>query len=125
MKRVLFGIITLLGLLGCSSMPENPVKTEQLPTIYPDYIGVTIPADIAPLNFNFTDVAIDVMDVVVKGSKGGELHVQGDYADFDIDGWHQLTEQNQGGKLTVTVCVKKDGAWKQYKSRQIILIGKP
>ena len=121
MKKVFFGIIALLGLLGCYSLPENPVKTEQLPTIYPDYIGVTIPADIAPLDFNFTDEAIDVMDVVVKGSKGGELHTQGSYADFDIDAWHQLTEQNQGGKLMVTVCVKKNGEWIQYKDFEIFV----
>ena len=113
----ILGILGILGLLGCTGSPENPVKTDQLPEIYPDYIGVTIPADIAPLNFNFADETIDMMDVVVKGSKGGELHAQGDYADFDIDDWHQLTEQNQGGELTVTVCVKKEGQWKQVLSR--------
>ena len=63
-----------------------------LPKIYPDYVGVTIPAEIAPLNFNFSDEDIDLMDVVVKGSKGGELHAQGDYADFDIDDWHALRQ---------------------------------
>ena len=108
-------IVYSLFFVACSEDPMNPVKTDQLPEIYPDYIGVTIPADIAPLNFNFADESIDAMDVMVKGSKGGELHVQGDYADFDIDDWHQLTEQNRGGELTVTVCVKKDGQWKQYK----------
>ena len=108
-------IVYSLLLMACSEGPMNPVKTDQLPDIYPDYIGVTIPADIAPLNFNFTDEMIDMMDVVLKGSKGGELHAQGDYADFNINDWHQLTEQNQGGELTVTVCVKKDGQWKRYK----------
>ena len=102
-------------LLSCSSGPANPTQASQLPEIYPDYIGVTIPADIAPLNFNFADEAIDRMDVTVKGDKGGELHVIGEWADFDIDEWHALTEQNQGGKLTVTVCTEKDGQWTQYK----------
>ena len=111
----ILGILGILGLLGCTGSPENPTKTDQLPEIYPDYIGVTIPVDIAPLNFNFVDETIDCMDVVVKGSKGGELHVNGAWADFNIDDWHQLTEQNQGGELTVTVCVEKDGQWTQYK----------
>ena len=111
----ILGILGILGLLGCTGSPENPTKTDQLPEIYPDYIGVTIPADIAPLNFNFVDETIDCMDVVVKGSKGGELHVNGAWADFNIDDWHHLTEQNQGGELTVTVCVEKDGQWTQYK----------
>ena len=108
-------------LLSCSSRPDNPTLVSQLPAIYPDYIGVTIPADIAPLNFNFSDEAIDRMDVIVKGDKGGELHVNGDWADFDIDEWHALTEQNQGGKLSVTVCVEKDGQWTQYKDFDILV----
>jgi len=107
--------IACLLLVSCAERPMNPTKVDELPKIYPDYIGVTIPVNIAPLNFNFADETVGAMDVVVKGSKGGELHVQGDYADFDIDAWQQLTEQNLGGKLTVTVCVEKDGQWTQYK----------
>lgn len=108
-------------LLSCSSGPDNPTQASQLPEIYPDYMGVTIPADIAPLNFNFSDETIDRMDVIVKGSKGGELHVNGEWADFDIGEWHALTEQNQGGKLTVTVCTEKDGQWTQYKDFDIFV----
>ena len=92
---------------------------DTLPDIYPDYVGVTIPAEIAPLNFNGADDGIDCIDVVVKGSKGGELHAQGDVADFDIDDWHQLTLQNKGGELTFTVCMKQDGQWKQYKDFKV------
>ena len=101
--------------MSCSSGPENPTMVGQLPSIYPDYAGVTIPAEIAPLNFNSTDETVDCLDVVVKGSKGGELHANGDFADFDIDEWHQLTAQNAGGKLTFTVCERKDGQWFLYK----------
>ncbi len=101
--------------VACTSVVENPTKVDELPKIYPDYIGVTIPAEIAPLNFSCIDADIDCMDVVVKGSKGGELHVQGDEADFDMADWHELTEQNKGGQLTVTVCVRKGGTWIQYK----------
>ena len=87
-------LLPLTILLSCTSSPKDVVKVEQLPSIYPDYIGVTIPDDIAPLNFNFADEDIDCMDVVAKGSKGGEIHANGEWADFDIDDWHQLTEQN-------------------------------
>ena len=71
-------------LAACSSHPTNVSKVDQLPEIYPDYIGVTVPVDIAPLNFNFADEAIDGMDVVVKGSKGGEIHSNGEWADFNV-----------------------------------------
>ena len=110
MKRLLDILVmpVLLVLLGCTSGVENPTKVDALPAIYPDYIGVTIPAEIAPLNFATTDNA-EAIDVVVRGSKGGELHVQGDDADFDIDDWHALTQQNKGGQLTFTVCATAAG----------------
>ena len=107
--------LSLALLLSCSSTPENVTVKNQLPSIYPDYIGVTIPEGIAPLNFNALDEGVDCMDVVVKGSKGGELHANGEWADFDVDDWHQLTAQNSGGTLTFTVCMEKDGQWTQYK----------
>ena len=104
---------------SCASTPEQVSKVNQLPDIYPDYIGVTIPADIAPLNFNLADEDIDCMDVVARGSKGGELHTNGEWADFDIADWQALTQQNQGGKITLTVCVEKDGQWTQYNDFDI------
>ena len=103
------------AMVACTSVVENPAKVDEQPKIYPDYIGVTIPAEMAPLNFNCTDADIECMDVVVKGSKGGEIHVQGDVADFDITDWHKLTAQNKEGQLTFTVCTRKDGRWTQYK----------
>lgn len=102
-------------LTACSSQPTNVRKVAQQPSIYPDYIEVTIPVDIAPLNFNVLGDGIDRVDVSVKGSKGGEMHTNGEYADFAIDDWHQLTAQNKGGELSFTVCARKDGQWLQYQ----------
>ena len=117
MKRQEELILTLLLCLltACSNTPKNPQLTDKLPVIYPDYVGVTIPAGIAPLNFNMGDTRFDRMDVVVKGSLGGEMHVNGEWADFDIDEWHALTQKNVGGQLTFTVCARADGAWTQYR----------
>ena len=107
--------LALTLLLSCSSTLENVTVKNQLPSIYPDYTGVTIPEGIAPLNFNALDEGVGCINVVVKGSKGGELHANGEWADFDVDDWHQLTAQNRGGTLTFTVCMEKDGQWTQYK----------
>ena len=105
----LFSLLT-----ACSNSPDHPQKAHQLPAIYPDYVGVTVPAGIAPLNFNMADTRFDRMDVKVIGSRGGELHVNGKWADFDIEEWHELTRQNVGGQLTVTVCARAGGQWTQY-----------
>ena len=124
MKRVyggrlmVYGLwLIVLGLLlaGCGDAPHDVKQANTMPAIYPDYRGVTIPVDIAPLNFNSADEEAEKMDVVVTGSKGGRLHSNGDQADFDVDDWHALTRQNRGGRLTFTVCVMKNGRWTQYK----------
>ena len=100
---------------ACVSKPSHVTKSDLLPKIYPDYIGVTIPVDIAPLDFSMDDDDYETIDVEVKGSKGGIIHVNGNFADFDIDEWHQMLKQNQGGKLCFTVCAEKDGQWTQFK----------
>ena len=52
MKQLLFCIFLLL-LGGCSSNQPPAVsgQIDELPAIYPDYTGVTVPQSIAPLNF--------------------------------------------------------------------------
>ena len=85
MKSVLPIIIVLLLLCGCGSVPDNPTKIDRLPDITPDYVGVTVPAGIAPLNFYISNDSVDQLDVIVRGTKGGELSCNGDYAKFDLD----------------------------------------
>jgi len=101
------------------------VKVNQLPAIYPDYTGVTIPTDIAPLDFAMSDDEVTRIDVTVKGEKGGELHANGTYADFDIDEWHQLLQNNKGGKLLVQVFAEKDGQWTAYQEFPIYVSNEP
>ena len=107
-------LLTLL-LVGCHSAPKDVTEKDQLPQIWPDYVGVTIPVGIAPLNFSMADDEVTTIDVEVRGSKGGSLHANGDYADFDIDEWHRLLEANKGGQLTLTVCAEKNGQWTRYR----------
>ena len=119
MKETLYSCLlaAVMLLAACTPKVENVIQTGQAVPIFPDYKGVTIPDGIAPLNFNLaTDMELDCVDVVVKGSKGGELHASGAWADFDVERWHTLTHQNVGGVLTVTVCVRRqDGQWLQYR----------
>ena len=86
---------------------------DELPEIYPDYIGVTIPAGIAPLNFNLPE-EYDRVFVRVTGSNGGEIRTRGSWASFPVRKWHRLTALNAGGTLHFTVLGRKDGTWTQW-----------
>jgi Tol biopolymer transport system component len=124
MKQQILHIILLslvVMLLGCHSHPTDVNQVNQTPAIWPDYTEVTIPANIAPLNFSMADDAFEIIDVTVKGSKTGSLHTNGSYADFDIDAWHRLLQSNKGGQLTFTVCAEKDGQWTQYLDFQVFV----
>jgi len=109
-------IVVGLLLASCAETPRNAEPTGRLPRIYPDYIGVTIPAEIAPLNFNIAGDTVDRVDVVVSGADGTSIHANGLLAQFDIDEWHALTARNKGRDLTVTVCTKKDGRWQRHNN---------
>ena len=126
MKTVYYLLAMLMCMVvSCTTKPTDAIVVNDYPRIYPDYIGVTIPVDIAPLDFNCADETIDYMDVVVRGSKGGEIHVNGTFADFDVAEWHQLTEQNKGGTLSFTVFARKEGKWYQYKDFTIFVSAYP
>lgn len=120
MKKILYLLWVSLILAACSQTPTDATRVDSLPVMYPDYEGVTIPASIAPLNFNL-ETPCEAVYVEVKGSKSGMLTASGAYADFDIDDWHELTTQNSGGELTFTVFAKTEGKWLQYKDFTVLV----
>ena len=115
--------MTLLFILSaCTEQIKQAESINRLPHIYPDYIGVTIPAGIAPLNFQVLEPSIEKVDIQITGSQGGELHVQDQWANFDIKDWHELTEANRRGSLNIKVQAKgKEGKWQAYKDFKIYI----
>ena len=122
-KTVPFCLFALLLFFASCDEKISDAKQEQaLPQIYPDYVGVTIPVNIAPLNFNMADANVDLVDVTVTGSKGGTLHSQGEESvDFDIDDWHALLGQNRDDSLSVTVSAKYGDGWHTYRPFSIFV----
>lgn len=109
-------LMTALCLLtACSSRPHHAQTVNEYPRIYPDYIDVTIPVGIAPLNFAMADDSVTAIDVEVSGAWGGSLHTNGSCTDFDIGKWHEMVKQNRGGQLRVSVCAQRDGQWTRYR----------
>ncbi len=118
-------VMIVCTFMACTSRPKNVKMVDAYPNIYPDYVEVTIPSDIAPLNFSMASDSISTIDVEVKGSKGGSLHANGEYANFNLDEWKQLLNNNRGGKLIMTVCAKKEGQWTQYRDFNIYISNHP
>ncbi len=115
--HIIIGLLMVMGMTGCTSETVSNAKQEKvLPQIYPDYIGVTIPVNIAPLCFSMADEKALLIDAVITDHHGNSLHSQGEESvDFDIDDWHELLGQNSGDSLSVTVSAKFDDGWHTYR----------
>ena len=108
--------MALLLFTACTETVSDARQEAGQPRIYPDYIGVTIPVNIAPLDFNMADETALLVDAVITDGHGNSLHSQGDETvDFDIDEWHALLGQNQGDSLSVVVSAKYEDGWRTYK----------
>ena len=121
MKKILYRCWLLaIGywlLAACTETVSDAKQEAAQPQIYPDYVGVTIPVNIAPLNFGMTDEKALLVDAVIADRHGNSLQSQGrESVDFDLDDWHALLGQNPGDSLTVTVSAKYDDGWHTYRS---------
>ena len=110
-------LFTILLFSACTETVSDAKQENALPQIYPDYIGVTIPVNIAPLCFNMADETALCVDAVITDRHGNSLHSQGEESvDFDLDDWHTLLAQNPGDSLSVTVSSKYADGWHTYRS---------
>ena len=101
---------------SCTPTPKDVVMQDQLPPIYPDYCDVTIPKNIAPLNFLLREDC-EAVQVVIQGDGPSlSINARGKEVVFDMDDWKDLMEQAAGRTLTVTVTALVNGQWSEYKS---------
>ena len=96
---------------SCTPMPKDVVVQDLLPPVYPDYCDVTIPENIAPLNFllraDCEAIEVKAGDITIN-TKGNEVT-------FDLDEWKTLMTQNAGSKISVTITALIDGRWIEYR----------
>lgn len=116
MKKALYFLLLFMLFACTTETVKDAVQEATQPQIYPDYIDVTIPVNIAPLNFCMTDEEATLVDAVITDSKGNTIHSQGEEStDFDLDDWHSMLSQNPGDSLTVTVSAKYSDGWHTYR----------
>ena len=113
MKMVIRHIVLIVIAFGCS-MPENVQKKQIYPPIFPEYTNVTIPVNIAPLNFMMRD-STDKMVVTIKGSNDSVV-VKGHHKiQIPLNKWKSLLRKEQGKSLSVDVLARLNGKWIQYE----------
>lgn len=126
MKRYLYIIVFAISavLTSCSSqIPSQYNDSSQLPHIFPDYTNVTVPSNIAPLHFEFTGHADDMVSRYTAGSK--EYVYDGIKSEPSESDWKKMTEESKGKDIKVEVFVENDGKWIRYKPFNINIAVEP
>ena len=107
-KLSIITVAALLMLQACTrGTVEYPLGAEG--PIYPDYIGVTVPSTVAPLNFCYTGEGLkDVVTIFSAGSK--EVKVKGVKVCIKEKDWKMLLEEAAGGDIKVKSSAM-DSSW--------------
>ncbi|MBP7955036.1 MAG: PD40 domain-containing protein [Parabacteroides sp.] len=114
MKQIIYYLLLLLLIIqsGCNR-PSEIQKIDGMPPIYPDYTNITIPYNIAPLNFLLRNKPQSV-EVSVKGKNTSFVVYGNEKIQFPERKWRSLLESEKGNDITVEVTVEKDGKWYRY-----------
>jgi hypothetical protein len=127
MKRtwIIILIITVLS-AGCRyRKPTTERDIDCTPSITPDYLNVTIPYNIAPLNFK-VDEAGDKMFVSVKGRDHSFNFVfKRNKVIFPEKKWAGLLKECQGDSIEIRVGIQKKDTLKNYKPFKIFVSPDP
>lgn len=119
MRKIIYWMMLLIVATGCDDRME--VTADMDAPIYPDYRDVTIPVNIAPLNFLVRDSLC--RDVRVYANNELLCEQSGNEATFDIDEWRQLLADNVGKKITVSVWVGQKNEWVEYRPFTWTVVG--
>lgn len=115
-KNIYIILLSVVFLFSCGhpSVPQGAKEQGKLPTIYPDYTEVTIPANLCPPNF-MMETPCD--EVVAQFSVGNIEYCYSEENKVIIDEgeWAEMRDAAKGKSISVKVYAKSNGEWTAYK----------
>ena len=120
---------TLLLLSSCVNHPDVPSSSKEakyLPAIFPDYCNVTVPYNIAPLNFMLPGDQYEAC-VARISTPDGQQQTYGDGVKVQIpeSEWHDMLNASKGKSLKVEVWGQKAGEWLSFTPFEIRVAKEP
>lgn len=104
-------ILLFIGCLfmACSDNSNRPFRQlSQLPVIFPDYTYITIPYNIAPLNFQVNDSMKINVTVKITGANTYTFKSGSGLVQFPEKQWRKMMEAEKGNTVSVQLTVTKD-----------------
>ena len=133
MKRYIHSYMLLLAvamlLSSCASHPDVPSSSKDakcLPAIYPDYCNVTVPCNIAPLNFMLpADEYEECVTRITTPDGHQQTYGQGVKVQIPESEWHTMLDASKSKSIKVEVWGKKDGEWLSFTPFEIRIAEDP
>lgn len=127
MKSSVFSVLILgllLPLVACTHLPEAFTETSDTLRLKPDYCGITLPCNIAPMNFNIENEAEECI-TQIRSTHGAPLLIAGNEVRINPGKWKKLLEANKGERLTIEVYAKKNGTWVRFPLVENLIAPEP
>jgi len=119
-------IILIMSVLIISCQ-QNGIKIEKdinrTPSIFPDYKDVTIPYNIAPLNFRVEEEGDELHVTVTGKGQKTELNFRDNKVLFREKKWSRLLKNNSGNDLEISLRVRHKDTMKVYRPFRIHVSG--
>ena len=110
-------ILIACFLVSCTPTPTSVIISKESLNIYPEYQDITIPINIAPLNFLIRNDSANAISVIVKGNTDSiKIQSKGNQVRFPIKKWKQLLKENSNDTIQVKVIAKINNQWQAYPS---------
>lgn len=122
-KILILSSITALLVAACNYEIKDYTENNNYASIFPDYNGVVVPYNIAPLNFIINEKG-EKYHVEIYSVKGQKIliHQSTPKIEIPIKSWHKLLETNKGKNLKIDIYVKK-GNWIKYNTITDSIVG--
>ena len=102
MKRSIILFIATLTLFSCGKRSlQDYTDCPEQPLLFPDYTDITIPCNIAPLNFQLEGAAN--LSVIIRGKKEHQFDSQSYRLQFPMKKWKKMLADEKGDTLSVSV----------------------
>ena len=134
MKRYIHPYFLLLaaGLLFLSScvnhpdVPSSSKEVKSLPAIYPDYCNVTVPCNIAPLNFMLPPDEYEACVARITTPDGQQqTYGKGVKVQIPESEWHEMLNTAKGKSIKVEVWGQQKGEWLSFNPFEIRVAKEP